>query len=43
MQEYLLQAKTQNIGKWIEGKQKLFVLNKCDLASESENKKDTIF
>ena len=32
-------SQNPDIGKWIEGKQKLFVLNKCDLASESENKK----
>ena len=32
-------SQNPDIGKWIEGKKKLFVLNKCDLASESENKK----
>lgn len=32
-------SQNPDIRKWIEGKQKLFVLNKCDLASESENKK----
>ena len=32
-------SQNPDIGKCIEGKQKLFVLNKCDLASESENKK----
>ena len=32
-------SQNPDIRKWIEGKEKLFVLNKCDLASESENKK----
>lgn len=32
-------SQNPDIGKWIEGKKKIFVLNKCDLASESENKK----
>ena len=32
-------SQNPDIRKWIEGKQKLFVLNKCDLASESDNKK----
>ncbi len=34
-----LSSQNPNIEKWIKGKQRLIILNKCDLANEIQNKK----
>ena len=34
-----ISSQNPDIGKWIQGKQKVIILNKSDLASEIENKK----
>lgn len=34
-----ISSQNPDIGKWIQGKQRLIVINKCDLANEAQNKK----